>query len=334
MTVMWGTKGPGKYVDVNGTEWDDMLSGILNVSLGHGSSIVTRALQEVAETGLINSYDRPCCNAGRLTDLLEAYDPRFRWKLLNTGSEAIERAIQICAVALGKRPRVAVLPHSFHGKSLSMSCSRYDVPWGNPMGIVKLDSCDQDFDVLIYEPIRGWDGVAEDEALLREHCNRHNAILIADEMITGFLRCGPRFMNRTADIVVSGKGLAQGAPLAVLGVRPELMPANMPIGWTTTGGGNNLSATIGLRVLQHLMKYEQIFQDSVRLIHSKLAPVCHRGAGALWFYDCINPSKMRKAFEDAHIVASWHGAMLRLGPRFAAEPELLERTIGIIGEVK
>lgn len=333
MTAMWGSSGPGQYIDERGAKWDDMLSGILNVSLGHGSSVVTKALREVSESGLINSYDRPCVNAGKLIELLEEYDKRFKWKLLNTGSEAIERAIQICAVALGKRPRVAVMPHSFHGKSLSMSCSRYDVPWGNPMGIVTLD-WKTDFDVLIYEPIRGWDGVQEYEAALRTACDKRGAVLIADEMITGFLRCGPRFLNKTADIVVSGKGLAQGAPLAVLGVSDALMPRTMPIGWTTTGGGNNLSATIGLRVLQHLMHHEDIYRNAVHRIHTALEPVCHRGAGALWFYDCENPAAMREAFESENIVASWHGSMLRLGPRFGVEPELLQRTIALIGAVK
>ena len=200
------------------------------------------------------------------------------------------------------------------------------------MDIVTLRNWDHDFDVLVYEPVRGWDGVIADEALLRDQCDQRGAILVADEMITGFLRWGPRFMNRAADIVVSGKGLAQGAPLAVIGVKPDLMPHSMPIGWTTTGGGNNLVSTIGLHVLQHLIKNERPLQDAVHAIHTALQPVCHRGAGALWFHDCRDPASMRAVFERSRIVASWHGSVLRLGPRFGIESELLHQTINLIKE--
>lgn len=311
------------YQDSSGEWWTDMLSGILNVSLGHSHGVVQDALREVVRNGLINSYDRECRNSYELKELLNAYDHRYQWKLLNTGAEAIERAIQIASVIFDRKIKIAVLPYNFHGKSLSMSCVRYNVPWGNPMDIIRLDLTDPEpFDVLIYEPVRGWDGVAHDEAQLRKLCDENNALLIADEMITGFLRCGRRFLNTSADMVISGKGLSQGVPLTVLGIGHHSMPESLPIGWSTTCGGNNLSSTVGLRVLQFLIENENELQEQINRIETKLSTVCQRTKGALGFRDCNNASSLCERFDKNHIVASWHDNILRLGPDFCMGSEL------------
>jgi len=80
--------GDGNNItDAQGVQWLDMLSGILNVSLGHGSSVVANALAEVIMSGLVNTYDRHGENRRALVDLLHTYDGRFVWKLVNTGAE-------------------------------------------------------------------------------------------------------------------------------------------------------------------------------------------------------------------------------------------------------
>lgn len=314
--------GRGSYLyDNDGRQWLDMLSGILNVSLGHGHAVTNEAIRHVASTGLVNSYDRPNASATALRKLLGEYAPSYSWRLLNTGAEAIERAVQVVAHKLGRRPIVAVLPGSFHGKSLSMACIRYDAPWGNPMGVVTLDlhpdAPKQHFDVLIYEPVSGWDGTWNNPVAMRRLCDERGALLIADEMITGFGRCGFRFMNYGADMIVSGKGLSQGAPLAVLGLH-ESLDQNLSIGWNTTGGGNNLSATIGLHTLKYLMEHEANLNKRVKHIERVFERRNFgRVYGALAFHDLTQvQAAVRKVFEERHVIASWHDKVLRVGPNF------------------
>lgn len=325
--------------DIRSVVWLDLLSGILNVSLGHGSPVVRRALKEIDVTGLINTYDRPSQNSFRLKEMLGTYDNRFDWHLLNTGAEAIERAIQVVSSLKCRPVKIAILQGSFHGKSISMSYGRYrEVPWGNPIGLVEVEpdkdsSLIPDFDVLIYEPIAGWDGTPVDETRLRMLCDEREAFLIADEMITGFLRCGRRFLNRTADMVVSGKGLAQGAPLSVLGIKQDLMPLfHLNIGWNTTTGGNNLSATIGLHVLRHLIQSELELLGDIQRIENALSDMGFSANGALGFMRLEEGSSgaLRVRFENRHVIASWHEDCLRVGPSFITtdgELALLEKLI-------
>lgn len=319
--------------DEHGRRWLDMLSGILNVSLGHGAHPVQDALEEVSFTGLVNTYDRPSKNSDLLKQRLAEYKPGYKWQLLNTGAEAIERAIQLACVLRGRRVTVAVMPESFHGKSLTMAGIRYDVPWGNPFDVITLEGTHdtRDFDVLIYEPVRGWDGHYHSETVMYHMCQIRGALLVADEMITGFMRCGQRFMSRHADMIISGKGLAQGAPLAVLGIRDGLSD-EIPIGWNTTCGGNNLSSTIGLRVIEHLVQMEQSLIAKINRIEERLSPR-YRSLGALAFlHHDSDPKKVRAVFEKRRVIVSWHGQYIRIAPSFITSEAELDILLSVTEE--
>lgn len=327
-------KGDGNCLtDSEGRRWLDMLSGILNVSLGHGSDVVLDALGEVQEMGLVNTYDRPSENAERLKVALADYKPGYSWQLLNTGAEAIERAIQVASTHLGRRAVVAVLPESFHGKSITMAGIRYDVPWGNPYDVITLSGMDDDrhFDVLIYEPFRGWDGLYNSEVALFHMCQLRGALLVADEMITGFLRCGERFQSRSADMIISGKGLAQGVPLAVLGVRSGIND-KLSIGWNTTCGGNNLSATVGLRVLEHLVSHEQAIKERIHLIANNLDHL-YQMEGSLGFLSHDrDPAEVRAVFERRGVIVSWHGQHIRIAPSFYSHSAEIDKLVEVTEE--
>lgn len=328
------SNGQGNVLhDHNGRRWLDMLSGILNVSLGHGSDAVRDALEEVSFTGLVNTYDRPSKNSDLLKLRLAEYKPGYKWQLLNTGAEAIERAIQVACTLRDRRVTVAVLPESFHGKSLTMAGIRYDVPWGNPFDVITLEGPNdrRHFDVLIYEPFRGWDGQYNPEIVIKALCEERDALLVADEMITGFMRCGSRFMSENADMIVSGKGLAQGAPLAVLGIRDKLSD-DIPIGWNTTCGGNNLSSTVGLRVLEHLTSHEEMLRKGLDRIASKLGHR-YRMTGALGFLKHDkDPKAVREVFEKRRVIVSWHGQYIRIAPSFVSRNEELDTLLSVTEE--
>jgi acetylornithine/N-succinyldiaminopimelate aminotransferase len=332
--------------DVDGKRWLDLQSGILNTPLGHGSATVSEALYQVTDAGLINTYDRTGHRADLLTNALSDYRPNTTWRLFNTGGEAIDKAVQIIATGLGKVPTIAVMPNAFHGKLLSMSWAHYGdkLPWGNPLNLITIDPSKPDdgreFDALIYEPVQGHGGTYYSSKEMRELANSRGAALIADEMITGFLRCGQRFMSEGyADIIVTGKGISGGAPLSAIGVS-ELSPfhgVQIPVGWRSTGVGNNLCATIGYGVLFDLIHHEDRYINAVCRIGSKLQAMGFTAHGAIGFKLLKDFDKTRKVFERAGVIASWHNApYLRVGPSFVttdAEMAMLQDVLEEAGEL-
>lgn len=323
-------------VDSENNKWLDLQSGILNTPFGHNSAVIRTALAEVMDLGLINTYDRAGMAQEELITLMSAYKSGYTWKPFNTGAEAIEKAIQVAATHFGRMPRIAVLRNSFHGKMLSMAWANLGDKlldsWGNPLKLIRIDPEDSenpDFDVLIYEPIQGHDGTTQSEVRLRNLCDQRGALLIADEMITGFMRCGKRFMSETADIIVCGKGISAGIPLSMLGFKPNLLEdhkGTIPVGWRTTGAGNNLAMTVGSISLGMLMNSEASIKEIVNGIEARLRTIGFHATGAFGFKILKNQEATRSYFEDRRIIASWHNPpMIRVGPSFVTDVKDLER---------
>lgn len=339
--------GKNLILDEEGKYWLDLQSGILNTPLGHNSTVVSEALSRVRGQGLINSYDRPGKAAFELVDLMREYQPGYEWKLFNTGGEAIDKAIQIVSTVIGRMPRIAVLLGSFHGKLMSMAWASFGdkLPWGNPLDLIVIDPTDDPqmiprFDALIYEPVQGHGGTVADQELLSQLCYARDAFMIADEMITGFLRCGARFMSADfADIIVTGKGISGGAPLSLVGYASHisLPQGGIPVGWRSTGVGNNLCATIGVHVLKELIAEEDTFIAQIKRIERFLKTLGFEASGALGFKVLKDFTKTRKYFEDNGVIASWHNPpLMRVGPSFVTQTiELiaLERALLEAGEL-
>lgn len=317
-------------IDHTGIYWLDLQSGILNTPFGHNSEAIKVALSEILRHGLVNTYDRVSENQVEFLNLMEFYAPGYTWKPFNTGAEAIEKAIEVAATHFGRLPKIAVLKNSFHGKMLSMAWANFGdkLPWGNPLNIVSIDLSPEspdgqrepDFDVLIYEPIQGHDGTVNREEVLRVMCNQRGALLIADEMITGFMRCGKRFMSKTADIIVSGKGVSAGVPLSLLGFKPAILHEHngtIPVGWRTTGAGNNLAMTVGLASLRILIDMEDDLRNMIVTIEDSLTSMGFNATGALGFKDLKNQPATKSFFESQRLIASFHcPPKVRVGPSF------------------
>lgn len=325
--------------DARGLEWLDMRSGIMNVSLGHGSQVVQSAILEAHESGLINSYKAYSKNYYALKELLHYFAPDYQFEILNTGAEAIDRALQIVAMQLGRMPVIGALRGGFHGKTMPFSIMRHpDQPWGNPFNIVQFDLDDidiPDFDVLIYEPVMNLIGSVPDEDRILEICTAREAYIIADEMITAFFRVGERFESTIADIVVAAKGLAQGLPLSVIGINTEIFEStDIPVEWSTTASGNNLCCTVGLRVLQHFIDEEAEIQYAVGNIERMMQAAGLKARGALGFLECKDAKELAAALHDKRILATARDGLLRVGPSFITTQEEINILAEAIGETK
>jgi 4-aminobutyrate aminotransferase len=226
----------------------------------------------------------------RLGELSPCRGTDQRSILLNSGAEAVENAVKIARAATG-RPAIVSFDRGFHGRTLmTMTLTSkvkpykrgfgpfapevYRAPAPYPYrGITSDDSIaalEQLFlahvdpgsvAAVILEPVQGEGGFIEMPedfpARLRELCDRHGILWIDDEVQAGVGRTGPvwaieHYEDAQPDLLVSGKSLGGGLPLAAVTGRAEVMDAVDPGGLGGTFGGNPVSCAAANVVLEQV----------------------------------------------------------------------------------
>ncbi|WP_159952600.1 4-aminobutyrate--2-oxoglutarate transaminase [Rhizobium sp. 18065] len=276
--------------DVEGNRYIDFAGGIAVLNTGHRHPKVIDAVKKQLDRFThtchqVVPYENYVALAERLNELTPG---KFEKKTIfaTTGAEAVENAIKIARCATG-RSAVIAFTGGFHGRTfLGMSLTGkvvpYKVGFGPMMGDVyhvpfpvemhginvetSLDVLDKLFkaDVdpkrvaaIILEPVQGEGGFYEvPRALmkaLREICDQHGILLVADEVQTGFARTGKMFAMDHYDVVpdltTMAKSLAGGFPLSAVTGRAELMDAPGPGGLGGTYAGNPLAVAAAHAVL-------------------------------------------------------------------------------------
>ncbi|HJS25773.1 MAG TPA: aminotransferase class III-fold pyridoxal phosphate-dependent enzyme [Actinomycetota bacterium] len=275
-------RGAGSVVeDVDGNRFLDLNAGIAVTSTGHAHPEVVAAIQRQAEQLLHYSasdfylpiYSDVCEELDRIAPFGEG----ARSFLTNSGTEAVEGAIKLARYATGRQYVVAMLG-SFHGRSygsvsLTASKAKYHAGFGPLLpGIVHTPFGDfehleqvvfkrlvpaEEVAAIIVEPIQGEGGyvMPPDGWLpyLRELCDRHGILLVADEVQTGMGRTGRMWASEhfglEPDVVLAGKGIASGMPLGALIARERLMTWDVGAHGSTYGG-NPLSCAAALATLE------------------------------------------------------------------------------------
>lgn len=202
---------------------------------------------------------------------------------------------------------------------------------------------------MIVEPIQAEAGVRLPESgfleALRKRCNETGALLIFDEIQTGFGRTGSLFAfqkyNVIPDVILMAKAMGGGMPVGAFVTRKEIMQVlslNPPLGHITTFGGHPVSCAAGLAALEMLLK-ENFFSNLPRhenlmrelLIHPAIKEV--RGAGLLFAVKLESAAKVKKVVErgmELGITVDWFlnaEDCIRLAPPLIISEE--ELTLGI-----
>jgi len=274
--------------DADGNLFLDFAAGIAVNSTGHCHPKVVQAIQEQAERVLHFSasdfylpiYPEVC---RRLAQLAPIKGGKARTYLGNSGTEAVEAAIKLARHATG-RPYIVAFLGAFHGRtygSVSLTASKakyhagfspllpgvYHAPYGKVADLRYFD--DVLFDKLIpanevaaivVEPIQGEGGyiVPEDGFLqgLRDICDQHGILLVADEVQSGAGRTGKMWAvdhwDVKPDIVISAKGIASGMTLGAMIARADLMEHWGPGAHGSTYGGNPVACAAALATLDLL----------------------------------------------------------------------------------
>ena len=274
------TKGEGSTLfDENGEDYIDFASGIGVNSIGHANPIMVEALSEqVAKIMHISNLQviAPQAKLAEQICRLANYDGAIFFA--NSGAEANEGAIKI-ARKYGeikfdkKRYKVITLEHSFHGRTIttvkatgqeSFHTSNFS-PYPDGFSYVNdIESVYKEIDdetvAVLIELVQGEGGVQpfpKDEIQkLASHLKDAGILLIVDEVQTGIYRTGEMLASNLydiePDIVTLAKGLGGGMPIgAVLTKHKDILTAG---DHGSTFGGNYMSTTAGLAVLQVLSK--------------------------------------------------------------------------------
>ena len=271
--------------DIDGNVFLDFTAGIAVNSTGHSHPAIVAAIQaQAAELQHFSASDfyLPIYAqaAAELARIAPMKGPN-RVFIGNSGAEAVEAGLKLARYHT-RRPNVIAFLGAFHGRTMgavSLTGSKakyhahfgpmlpgvYHVPYGNE-GIEEMEQrifkrlmpCDE-FAAVIVEPIQGEGGyvVPEDDFLanLRELCDRHGILLIADEVQSGAGRTGKMWAIEhwgvEPDILLTAKGIGSGMPVGAMIARSEVMSWG-PGAHGSTYGGNPVSLAALLETIKLL----------------------------------------------------------------------------------
>jgi 4-aminobutyrate aminotransferase len=291
MTQVYAERAENAEIwDVEGNRYIDFAAGIAVVNTGHRHPKVIEAVKSQLDQFThtchqVVPYENYVYLAERLNKLVPGeFDKKTVF--VTTGAEAVENAIKIARAATG-RTAVVSFSGGFHGRTfMGMALTGKVFPYKVGFGAMPSDvyhvpfpiklhgvSVEQSLDALvtlfkadvdpsrvaaiILEPVQGEGGFYEVPGgflrSLRELCDKHGILLIADEIQTGFARTGKLFAMEhygvAADLTTMAKGLAGGFPLAAVTGKADIMDAANPGGLGGTYGGNPIGIAAAHAVL-------------------------------------------------------------------------------------
>jgi 4-aminobutyrate aminotransferase len=376
--------------DVDGREYIDFAGGLGCQNTGHGFAAaaiheqVDRYLHQCFMVGMYEPYVEVC----RLLD--ETWPrPGVETKslLVNSGAEAVENAVKIARTATG-RPAVIVFDHAFHGRtSLTMAMTAKVVPYKQGFGpfpgevyrstapypyrgVSSDDALEalahlfkQDVDpatvaCVVLEPVQGEGGFvampADFPARLKQVCEQHGILYVDDEVQAGIGRTGPvwaiEHYDTVPDLIVSGKSLGGGLPLAGVTGATELMDAVPPGGLGGTFGGNPLACAAAIEVLREVASegFRKRAEDLGVRIRTRLEQLAARnaavgevrGLGPMLALELADPTpelakSVTSAARDRGLVllsCGIYGNVIRILVPLMIDDALLERGLDLLEE--
>lgn len=284
--------------DMDGREYTDFAGGIAVLNTGHRHpkviAAVTEQLGKFTHTAYqVAPYESYVSLAERINQRAPIEGPA-KTAFFTTGAEAVENAVKIARAATG-RYGIITFSGGFHGRTfMTMAMTGKTAPYKRDFGVMpagvfhgrypsqsqgisvddamesienifSTDMVPQDVAAIVLEPVQGEGGfnVAPQEFLvrLRELCDQHGILLIADEVQTGFARTGQLFAMQhysiKADMITMAKSLGGGFPISGVVGRAEIMDAPNPGGLGGTYAGNPLAVAAAHAVID-VIEEEQL----------------------------------------------------------------------------
>jgi 4-aminobutyrate aminotransferase / (S)-3-amino-2-methylpropionate transaminase / 5-aminovalerate transaminase len=359
--------------DIDEREYIDFAGGLGCQNTGHGFATaaiheqVDRYLHQCFMVGIYEPYIEVC----RLLDELWPGDTETRSLLVNSGAEAVENAVKIARVATG-RSAVIAFDHAFHGRTnLTMALTAKAVPYKDGFGpfapevyraalsiddvqrVFKQDVRPERVACVLLEPEQGEGGfIPMPEAFprqLKELCEQHGILYVDDEVQSGVGRTGPvwaiEHYGVEPDLLVSGKSLGGGFPLAGVTGKAQLMDAVPPGGLGGTFGGNPVACVAAIAVLNEVRtdEFRRRAEEIGRRIRARLEALNVgevRGLGSMLAVEFPEKTPQRAsrvtaaARERGLVLLSCgqYGNVIRILVPLTIDDALLERGLDLLEE--
>ncbi len=270
-------------IDKNGIEYLDLYGGHAVISIGHSHPHYVKRLKEQLEK--IGFYSNAVQNSlqsqlAKKLGKLSGYD-QHQLFLCNSGAEANENALKLASFHTNKS-RIIAFDNAFHGRTSAAVAAtdnkKINAPINkqqhvtflplNEIESVKRELQKGDVCAVIIEPIQGVGGLDEGTTSffqeLEALCKAFEAVLILDEVQSGFGRSGKFFAHQyhgiTPDIISIAKGMGNGFPVGGIMIAPHMKPSYGMLG--TTFGGNHLACIATLSVLE-VIETENLIDNAV-----------------------------------------------------------------------
>jgi len=312
-TPRFFARAEGPYFwDADGKRYIDYMGSWGTAVVGHAHQKVVEAVREAAGRGL--SYGAPTEAEVEMAELLGKLVPSMALvRLVSSGTEATMTALRLARGFTG-RPKIIKFEGCYHGHgdSLLVKAGSGALTFGNPSSagvppeiaghtvVLSFNDTAQLEDAfekmggemagVIVEPVAGnmnlVEGTPEFLRRMRELCTQHGAVLIFDEVMTGFrvgLECAQGRYGITPDLTTLGKVIGGGMPVAAFGGRRDIMERIAPLGPVYQAGtlsGNPVAVAAGLATLKIVQEpgfYERLAQRTQALVEGLAAAAKKRG---------------------------------------------------------
>lgn len=293
--------------DIDGNRYIDFSSGIYVTTLGHCHPKVVEAVQK-ATGRLMNCHDFTTTIKTQLVEKLAAVLPGDLkgFQFYDCGTAAVEAGLRICRAGTKQHEMISCF-YDFHGKTygaVSLAQMRssvygparapgfhmvprpdpYRPHWTRPDGTIDTDRYIAFYEeyldrgtagqvaAFVLEPIQGWGGsvIPPDDFFpkLRQLCDRHHLLLMADEVLTSMGRTGKYLCMEhwgvLPDVVTLGKGFGNGFPVTAVAVREPLMEHFESISASSSYGGNPMACAAALACIEAIEE-EQLLARAAHL---------------------------------------------------------------------
>ena len=368
-------RGEGPYLwDEAGVQYLDAVSGIAVTGLGHAHPDIAEALCDQARTLIhtSNLYGIPWQE--RLGERLAAISGMDKVFFANSGAETNEAAIKLARLHGRRReidnPKIAVMEHSFHGRTLAALAATGNaaiqkgfeplldgfvrVPYGD-IGALERVASDETIVAVLLEPVQGEGGVRPAPtgylAAVRALCDDHDWLMMVDEVQTGIARTGRWFgfqheAGVRPDVMSLAKGLGNGVPIGACLTAGRATDLFGPGSHGSTFGGNPLVCRAAATVLEVIerdglvTRAEKLGRSIADRIRDGLADLagCRevRGRGLMIGIELDRPAGelVGRALEQGLLINVTAGSVVRLLPPLIlseSQADLIaDRVIGVI----
>ncbi|CAH0998685.1 [LysW]-aminoadipate semialdehyde transaminase [Neolewinella maritima] len=279
-------RGQGTYVYTeSGEAYLDCYGGHAVISIGHAHPHYVQKITE--QVGKLGFYSNSVENKLQLELAVKLGEQSglddYQLFLVSSGAEANENALKLASFHTG-RSRIIAFRGAFHGRTSAAvnatdnEAIKAPINRNYPVTFLDINQLDTvrrelergDVAAVIIEGIQGVGGIHVPDAdyleALPELCHRHGALLILDEVQSGYGRSGKFFAFQHSgvrpDIITMAKGMGNGFPIGGVLIAPEIRPKAGMLG--TTFGGSHLACAAGIAVLDVIAREDLVARAQVQ----------------------------------------------------------------------